>query len=310
MAVPANFVFEEIILNSDYMPTGGIEWSQDWDPTTKLAIKVKQQLHSERSKFQQIDFYESETYGRFFTLDGLMMVNEKDEFVYHEMITHVAMATNPKIKRVLIIGGGDGGTSREIARYPHIEHIDMVEIDERVVRLCQQYLPFTAGHLENDKRIHLQFTDGLQFITDAKESSYDLILVDSTDPIGPGEGLFSKAFYANCYRVLSNEGILINQHESPYYAFHIHGMKRAHQRIQELFPVVQVYQYHMPTYPSGHWLFGFASKKYDPLKDHNSSWWEAQNLQTRYYNSGIHKGAFALPNFVLEYMREQDGQEN
>jgi spermidine synthase len=232
-----------------------------------------------------------------------MMVNEKDEFVYHEMITHVAMATNPNIKNVLIIGGGDGGTAREIGRYKHIENIDMVEIDERVVRLCQEYLPYTAAHLENDKRINLHFEDGFQFVVDTPDKKYDLVLVDSTDPIGPGEGLFTREFYSNCYRILTDDGILINQHESPYYDFHVHGMKRAHLRINELFPIVQVYQYHMPTYPSGHWLFGFASKKYDALKDQNKDWWESLNLTTQYYNSDIHRGAFALPNFVKNKMK-------
>lgn len=288
---------------NNYMPTGGIEWSQDWDPTTKLCIKVTRHLHAEKSPYQQIDFFESETYGRFFTLDGLMMVNEKDEFVYHEMITHVAMATNPNIKKVLIIGGGDGGTSREISRYKTIEQIDMVEIDERVVRLCQEYLPVTAGHLDKDDRIKLQFTDGFQFVVDTPDETYDLILVDSTDPIGPGEGLFTREFYSNCYRILAKDGILINQHESPYYDFHVHGMKRAHLRLNELFPVVRVYQYHMPTYPSGHWLFGFASKQYDPIKDQHREWWESLNLHTKYYNSDIHVGAFMLPNFVKEKMK-------
>lgn len=289
-------------MNKHYMPTGGITWAQDWDPTTRMTIQVTKQLHSEQTPYQLIEFYESETYGTFFTLDGLMMVNQKDEFVYHEMITHVAMATHPNIKKVLIIGGGDGGTSREIARYKTIEEIDMIEIDERVVRLCQEYLPVTAGHLKQDDRINLLFVDGYEFVMEAEAGSYDLILVDSTDPIGPGEGLFTKEFYENCFRILSDDGILINQHESPYYDFHIHGMKRAHNRINELFPIVHVYQYHMPTYPSGHWLFGFASKKYDPLKDHNPAQWEALNLKTKYYNSRIHQGAFALPNFVLEIM--------
>lgn len=292
-------------MNNNYQPTGGIEWSQDWDPTTKLSIKVNKQLHSERSDYQQIDFYDSVTYGRFFTLDGLMMVNEKDEFIYHEMITHVAMATNPKIKKVLIIGGGDGGTSREIARYQTIESIDMVEIDERVVRLCQEYLPITAGHLDEDKRINLHFTDGSAFVRNTNDKTYDLIIVDSTDPIGPGEGLFTKEFYSNCYRILSDDGILINQHESPYFAFHQHGMTRAHQRIKELFKIVHVYQYHMPTYPSGHWLFGFASKSYDPINDHDKNWWESLNLVTKYYNSDIHKGAFALPNYVKDKLTKK-----
>ena len=232
-----------------------------------------------------------------------MMVNEKDEFVYHEMITHVAMATHPNIQKVLIIGGGDGGTAREIARYAQIQQIDMIEIDERVVRLCQAYLPITAGHLEGDKRIALKFVDGYQFVLDTPEETYDLVIVDSTDPIGPGEGLFTKEFYENCKRILKEDGILINQHESPYYDFHVHGMKRAHLRINELFPVARVYQYHMPTYPSGHWLFGFASKKYDPIIDHDAKRWANYGLETKYYNEAIHKGAFALPNFVLEKMK-------
>ncbi|MBN2898140.1 MAG: polyamine aminopropyltransferase [Clostridia bacterium] len=287
----------------DYQPTGGVSWSQDWDPTTTITIKVKEQLHCETSPYQKLEFFDSETYGRFFTLDGLMMVNEKDEFVYHEMISHVAMATNPGIKRILIIGGGDGGTSRELARYGSVEHIDMVELDERVVRLCQQYLPYTAGHLEKEDRIDLHFRDGCKFVEEADDESYDLIVVDSTDPIGFGEGLFTKAFYENCYRILSDDGILVNQHESPYYAFHVHGMKRAYQRLDEIFPIAKVYQYHMPTYPSGHWLFGFASKKLDPIDDHYPEVWESLHLKTRYYNSNIHKGAFALPNFVLENLK-------
>ncbi len=288
---------------NEYIPIGGVEWSQDWDPTTKLSIKVLRQLYSEKTPFQQIDFYQSETYGTFFTLDGLMMVNEKDEFVYHEMITHVAMATHPNIQKVLIIGGGDGGTAREIGRYAQIQHIDMIEIDERVVRLCQEYLPVTAGHLAGDERISLQFVDGYQFVLDTPDETYDLMIVDSTDPIGPGEGLFTKEFYENCKRILKADGILINQHESPYYDFHVHGMKRAHLRIQELFPIASVYQYHMPTYPSGHWLFGFASKKYDPIIDHDPKRWDGYDLKTKYYNEAIHKGAFALPNFVLDKMK-------
>lgn len=293
----------EVLNEPAYMPTGGITWSQDWDPVTKLTVQVKRQLYSEKTPYQQIDFYESTTYGRFFTLDGLMMVNEKDEYVYHEMITHVAMATNPGIKRVLIIGGGDGGTARELGRYKTIETIDFVEIDERVVRLCETYLPVTAGHLKEDTRIKLHFEDGLEFVKRAPAGQYDLVIVDSTDPIGPGEGLFTPEFYGHCNRVLSDVGILINQHESPYFDFHIHGMKRAHKRIKELFPIVKVYQYHMPMYPSGHWLFGFASKKYDPIMDHHKVDWEKLNLHTKYYNSEIHKGAFALPNDVRQLLK-------
>ncbi|MBE0449485.1 MAG: polyamine aminopropyltransferase [Clostridia bacterium] len=270
--------------------------------TVDFSIKVKKHFYSETSPFQQIDFFESEEFGTFFTLDGLMMVNEKDEFVYHDMITHVAMATNPDIKRVLVIGGGDGGTVRELTRYPHIEKIDMVEIDEMVVRACEKYLPITSSKL-TDTRVSLYFEDGLKFIH-GKENVYDLILVDSTDPIGPGEGLFSEAFYNDCYAALSENGILINQHESPYYPSYAREMKRSHSKIKKLFPISQVYQFHMPTYPSGHWLFGFASKRLDPIKDFKPEIWSELGIETKYYNTDLHVGCFALPTFVKKMLEE------
>lgn len=277
-------------------------YTENHQEDTKFSIKVQEHMHSEKSDFQQIDFFRSETFGTFFTLDGYMMVTEKDEFIYHDMITHIPMAVNPKIKKVLIIGGGDGGTAREVLRYPSIEVVDMVEIDERVVRLCQQYLPLTASKLDQDQRLTLYFEDGLKFVQEADDGYYDLILVDSTDPIGPGEGLFTVAFYNNCKRVLSEEGILINQHESPYYESYAHEMKRAHSKIKETFPISKVYQFHMPTYPSGHWLFGFASKKYDPIKDIKVDEWNALGIETKYYNTDLHVGCFMLPTYVRKQL--------
>ena len=278
-------------------------YTENHQEDVKFSIKVKEHLHSEKSEFQQLDFFTSDTFGKFFTLDGLMMVTEKDEFIYHDMITHVSMAVNPDIKRVLVIGGGDGGTVREVLRYDHVEHVDMVEIDERVVRLCQKYLPQTACKMDNDERLTLHFEDGLKFVQDAEAESYDLNLVDSTDPIGPGEGLFTYEFYNNCKRVLSEDGILINQHESPYYDDYAHEMKRSHSKIKETFPIAEVYQFHMPTYPSGHWLFGFASKKYDPIKDLKADQWNALGLKTKYYNTDIHVGAFMLPSYVRDELK-------
>lgn len=277
-------------------------YTENHQDDTKFSIKVKEHIHSEKSEFQQIDFFKSETFGTFFTLDGYMMVTEKDEFIYHDMITHVSMAVNPNIKKVLIIGGGDGGTAREVLRYKHVELVHMVEIDERVVRLCQQYLPLTASQLDKDNRLTLYFEDGLKFVQEAEDGSYDLILVDSTDPIGPGEGLFTVAFYNNCKRVLSESGILINQHESPYYESYAHEMKRAHSKIKEVFPISRVYQFHMPTYPSGHWLFGFASKKYDPIKDIKVDEWNNLGIETKYYNTDLHVGCFMLPTYVRKQL--------
>lgn len=277
-------------------------YSENWTKYTKFSTKVTRHIYSEKTPFQQIDFFDSVEFGRFFTLDGLIMVTEKDEFIYHDMITHVALATNPKIKKVLVIGGGDGGTVRELTRYKHIEAITMVEIDERVVKLSQEYFPITTTGL-NDPRVKLIFGDGLNFVEKADKERYDLILVDSTDPISVGEGLFTTEFYKNCFRVLSKDGILINQHESPYFDNYAKEMKKAHSKIKNIFPISKVYQFHQPTYASGHWLFGFASKTFDPLKDHKPEIWESFKIKTKYYNSDLHKGCFALPTYVQDMLK-------
>ncbi|WP_047384884.1 polyamine aminopropyltransferase [Cetobacterium sp. ZWU0022] len=278
-------------------------FTEKWSENTKFSIKVKEHLYSEETPFQKIDFFTSDEYGRFFTLDGMIMITEKDEFIYHEMIAHVPMCTNLNIKRVLVIGGGDGGTVRELTRYNSIEKIDMVEIDERVVRLSQKYLPFTSDRLE-DERVTLIFDDGLKFVEECESGAYDLILVDSTDPISVGEGLFTTEFYKNCFRVLKEDGILVNQHESPYYERYATEMKKAHEKIKNIFPIAKVYQFHQPTYASGHWLFGFASKKYDPVSDCNESAWNALGLETNYYNTDIQRAAFALPNYVKKQLEK------
>ncbi|MDR3322218.1 MAG: polyamine aminopropyltransferase [Synergistaceae bacterium] len=271
-------------------------YTEEHTPGVRFSIKLKEQILSAQSPFQRIDVFDSEEFGRFFTLDGLVMVTEKDEFIYHDMIVHVPMATNPDIRRVLVIGGGDGGTVRELVRYGRVERIDMVDIDEMVVDICREHLPFTSGSLA-DPRVTLYFEDGLKFIR-RFESAYDLIIVDSTDPFGPGEGLFTKEFYGNCFKALSDGGILVNQHECPYYDSYANAMQRAHRRIKEFFPICRVYQAHIPTYPSGHWLFGFASKKFDPLRDLDASAWSGLGIETRYYNTDLHSGAFMLPNYV------------
>ncbi|MDR2779511.1 MAG: polyamine aminopropyltransferase [Synergistaceae bacterium] len=275
-------------------------YTEEHTPTVRFSIKVRKHILSKKSPFQQIDVFDSEEFGRFFTLDGLMMVTEKDEFIYHEMIVHVPMASNLSIKKALVIGGGDGGTVRELTRYGAIEHVDMVDIDEMVVNICREYLPFTSSAL-GDARVHLHFEDGLKFIR-SRENFYDLIIVDSTDPFGPGEGLFTREFYGNCHKALAENGILVNQHENPYYESYALSMQRAHSRIKEFFPVCGVYQAHIPTYPSGHWLFGFASKKIDPRGDLRADAWNALGITTRYYNTDLHAGAFMLPNYVKDLL--------
>ena len=272
----------------------------------RFSIKIKQHVYSEKSRYQQIDILDSYELGRILVLDGFIMLTEKDEYIYHEMITHVPMATNPDIKRVLVIGAGDGGTIRELTRFNNIEHIDMVEIDPLVVEVCRKYLPKTACRLD-DPRLSIHYEDGLKYVR-FKENEYDLIIVDSTDPFGPGEGLFTREFYGNCYKALKEDGIMVNQHESPFYAEDAEACKRAHKRIVESFPISRVYQAHIPTYPSGHWLFGFASKKYHPLKDLDETRWNLRGLDCRYYTTTLHKGAFYLPAYVEEMLEDVEGK--
>ena len=212
-------------------------FSERHTPNVKFSIRVDRQLYCCQSEFQRIDVFESKDFGRFLTLDGYMMMTEKDEFIYHEMI------------------------------------------------------------------VHCHFEDGLKFVR-AWEDYYDLIIVDSTDPFGPGEGLFTREFYGNCFKALHEDGIMVNQHESPFYAGDAIAMQRAHKRIVESFPISRVYQAHIPTYPSGHWLFGFASKRYHPVHDLQAVRWNTLGLATRYYNTKLHVGAFALPGYVEELLRD------
>lgn len=266
----------------------------------RFSIHIKEQLYSGKSYYQQIEVFDSYEFGRVLVLDGYIMLTEKDEYIYHEMMVHVPMACNPDIRRVLVIGAGDGGTVRELCRYDSITQIDMVEIDEQVVKVCKEYLPQTACRLE-DPRVHIYYEDGLKFVRRV-EDTYDLIIVDSTDPFGPGEGLFTKEFYGNCFTALQEHGILTNQHESTYYDSYTSMVSRTHRRMRSVFPVAMVYQAHIPTYPSGHWLFGFASKNIHPVYDFKPEIWEQLGLETKYYNTQLHTGCFALPNTVREVL--------
>ena len=277
-------------------------FSEKHTKDVKLSIRVDKQVYSGKSDYQRIDIFDTPAFGRILVLDGYLMLTEKDEFIYHEMITHVPMAVHPNVKGVLVIGAGDGGVVRELCRYPEIERIDLVEIDEEVIETSKKFLPFTACQLENE-RVHIFIQDGLKFIR-RKKDEYDLIIVDSTDPFGPGEGLFSREFYGNCFKALHEDGIMVNQHESPFYEQDALAMQRAHKRIIESFPFSRIYQAHIPTYPSGHWLFGFSTKKYHPLRDLNEARWNARKLATKYYTTTLHRGAFYLPAYVEEMLKD------
>ncbi|NLU51778.1 MAG: polyamine aminopropyltransferase [Clostridiaceae bacterium] len=267
----------------------------------RFSIKVKKQLVSLESEFQRIDVFDSYDFGRILVLDGYLMLTEKDEFIYHEMITHVPMAVNPNIRDVLVVGAGDGGVVRELTRYDSIERIDMVEIDKLVVDVCKEYLPQTSCKLD-DPRVHIYYEDGVKFV-ERKIDEYDLIIVDSTDPFGPGEELFTKEFYGNCFKALKSSGIMVNQHESPYYPNDALAVQNTHKNIKSVFPIALVYQAHVPTYPSGHFLFGFASKGLNPIADLSKDW-DFLGIKTKYYNTDLHKGCFALPNYVKEILKK------
>ena len=215
-------------------------YTEEQTSNVRFSIRCDKQKYSAQSDFQRIEIFSTPEFGDVLVLDDRVMLTQKDEFIYHEMITHVPMAVDPDIKDILVIGAGDGGTVRELAKYKSIESIDMVEIDRMVVDACREYLPTVACRLD-DPRVHIHIADGLRFVRSV-ENKYDLIIVDSTDPFGPGEGLFTSEFYGNCFKALKDDGILVNQHESPFYKSYARSMKQAHKKILQFFPVVKVYQ--------------------------------------------------------------------
>ena len=271
-------------------------------PDVKHSIRVNRHLYSKQSEFQQIDIFETPEFGRVLAIDGSIMLTERDEFIYDEMMTHVPMAVHPNVKDVLVIGAGDGGVVKELARYPEIERIDLVEMDPAVLEACRAYLPENASRL-NDSRVHIFYDNALRFIRRCS-NRYDLIIVDSIDPFGPSEGYFTREFYGICFNALREDGIMVNQQGSPFFSHDAEEMQRSHHRVVSTFPISRVYQAHIPTYAAGYWLFGFASKKYHPIDDFNAAKWKEYHFRTNYYTPKLHIGAFYLPAF-LERMLEE-----
>ena len=192
---------------------------------------------------------------------------------------------------------------RELVKYRTIGRIDVVQPDKDLYTLAMAHLPFCAAAFR-DRRVHIHVEEGLRFVR-GKANEYDLVIVDCADPYGPAEGLFTREFYGNCWKALREDGILINQHESPFYSAHSQSVRNAHKHIATIFGLSMIYQAHIPSYPSGHWLFGFASKKYHPLKDLHARAWNALKIPTRYYNTDLHRGGFALPNYVRELLGQR-----
>ena len=279
-------------------------FSEMYTHNVKMSIRVEKQLFSGESDFQRIDVFESEEFGRFLTSDGSVIFSEKDEFTYDEMIVHVPMAVHPHVQKVLVIGGGDGGVARELSYYNEIEEIDVVEPDELFVQVCREFFPDNARGLD-DPRVKVYYRDGLRFLR-GKQNEYDLIINDSTDPLGHTAGLFTKEFYGSCYKALKEDGIMVYQHGSPFFDEDEDTCRAMHRKAYKSFPISRVYQAHIPTCSSGYWLFGFASKKYHPLHDLDAQRWRARNLKTWYYTTNLHMGAFMLPKYVEDLLEEEE----
>lgn len=260
-----------------------------------LRYYIEEQLYSKRSEFQQVDVVKTKGFGKMLFLDGLAMLSERDEYVYHDMITHVAMFVHPNPKRVLVIGGGDGGTVREVLRHTSVERCVMVEIDGDVVDVSKRFLPVTSCAFDNPK-LELLIEDGVRYMAETEEK-FDVILVDSTDPIGPAQPLFGPEFYANVKRVLSDDGIVVSQGESPNYGDL--EQRSILDSVAKNFGHVFLYNYANLVYPGSHWSFVFASKKYHPIKDFDPQRVIDSGLEFRYYTPHMHRAAFALPRYQL-----------
>jgi len=269
-------------------------WVEEKHENFSLKFKVNKVLFSGRSEFQSVDVVETEQLGNMLLNDGLIMCSEKDEFIYHDMIAHVPLFVHPDPKKVLVIGGGDGGTAREVLRHSGVEKCVMVEIDKMVVDASIAHLPITACAFENPK-LELHIDDGLKFVKNTKEK-FDVILVDSTDPIGPAQPLFGKEFYQDIYNCLSDDGIVVSQGESPFYEAPM--QKKLMGIIHDIFPKSMIYNFSNLTYPGGLWSFTFGSKKYHPIQDFNPERVESFAGEFKYYNEHIHSGAFFLPSFM------------
>ncbi|MGB9663044.1 MAG: polyamine aminopropyltransferase [Moorellaceae bacterium] len=265
-------------------------------PDLALSCRIKRTLHREKTSYQELTIVDTEAFGRMLLLDDVIQTTVKDEFVYHEMISHVPLNTHPHPQEVLVIGGGDGGAIREIIKHPQVRRAVLVEIDARVVANAREYLPEIACGLD-DARVEIRFEDGIEHIRQL-EGQYDVIIIDSTDPVGPAAGLFAREFYQNVYRALKPDGLFVAQTESPF--FNPEFIRRVQQDIASIFPVTRLYLATVPTYPGGLWTFSLGSKKYDPLDVDPQ---QIPHLPTRYYSPEVHRAAFALPPFVLEILK-------
>lgn len=267
-------------------------------------FRMEKMLHEVRTEHQHLVIFQNPRMGRVMALDGVIQTTEADEFIYHEMLTHVPILAHGLAKRVLIIGGGDGGMLREVAKHATVEHITMVEIDGTVVEMCKEFLPNHSKGAFEDPRLNLVIDDGMRFVANTQEK-FDVIISDSTDPIGPGEVLFSENFYQACHRCLNEGGILVTQNGTPF--MQMSEVQTTAGRMNGLFADWHFYQAAVPTYIGGAMTFAWGSTntQYRKLSvDTLRQRFAGSGIVTRYYNPEIHIGAFALPQYVLQALNK------
>lgn len=278
-------------------------WVSETYRDTKLSLRAKRALHSEKSLFQQVDVVETEGMGNLLLLDGMVMTTEADEFVYHEMISHVPLlAMAQPAKRVLVIGGGDGGTVREVLRHPSIEEVVLCEIDEAVVRVSKQYFPALASAFGHPK-LTVVIEDGVDFVAKQPDASFDLVILDSTDPLGPGVGLFTVPFYQQVRRILTPTGIMSAQTESPF--SEPLGVERIYGNLRQVFNVATAYWGVVPTYPGQLWSWAFCSQETLPHAHYQHELGNELALNCRYYQPELQTAAFALPQVLKRLVKPQ-----
>jgi spermidine synthase len=262
-----------------------------------LSFKLKQKLHEEHSAYQHIEIYATEDFGTLMVIDGCVMLTARDNFIYHEMLTHPALFTHPAPRRVLIVGGGDCGTLHEALKHPEVERVVQVEIDERVTRLAERYFPELCES-NNDPRAEFRFEDGIAWIGQSAPGSLDVIIVDSTDPVGPAEGLFGAPFYSACFKALAFGGLIVQQSESPL--LHQPILEQMYRGLEQAgFGAIKTLGFPQPCYPSGWWSATLA-RKHAPIELFREDDANYRPFKTRYYSPSVHRAALALPPFVLD----------
>lgn len=277
----------------------GLWYDETFDDHTRLGLRVKETLFSGESPYQKVEVIDTVGFGRVLIIDNVFMTSEYDEFLYHEMLVHPPLTTAPDIERVLVIGGGDGGTVREVLRHPDVKECVMIEIDPMVVNASKEYLP-SIGTAWNDPRLDVRFIDGIEYVKRSKDPEYDVVLLDGTDPVGPGAVLFDQAFYEGCKRMLAPDGVMALQSASPLLMMDV--FVETQHKLRGMFAEVHPYMGPVPLYGTGTWSWTWCSDTGEPLRAIQER--QAEIVEgSKAYNEEVHRAVFALPNYVKRALK-------